>query len=163
VAPLQPTRLTIGLGLLLVVVLGVLSWIGYSSLRFRQRETPFVTAFVQDLSVRWSLEDVRPRLDARFLAQAQTARGRGELENFRRLGTLVAVRDLQTSKFLYNPAGSAGIFAFAGEFAQGTAGVRVTLVEKAGQARVLAIHIADVRYRAGVTDSGQPSGIPAGR
>jgi len=131
VPPAAPPPILVGLGALFLVVIAFVSWLGVSSNDFRKEQAPFVQKFVVDLSKRWDVADVRDRMSVSFIEQADTQPARELLNQFKRLGALKSVQDLELRSFMSMNGKRTGIFAFKGIFENGDGAVRVTITQDA--------------------------------
>jgi hypothetical protein len=139
----------IGLGVIFLGFLALFTWVGMSSRHFRQEQTPFVETFVTDLSKRWNIEDVQDRLDNAFIEQAGTPQAQQLLHQFKLLGALKSVHDLDLQRYVTNTQGRTGVFYFKGTFENGEAAVNVTIVQKDGAVRVSGFYLQGTRVRDG--------------
>jgi len=130
-------NILIGLGVLFLVVLALLSWVGVSSSHFRKEETPFVEKFVKDLSKRWDTADVYDRMTSDFIIQAGTPQAQQLLHQFKELGALKSVQDLELLGYKSFNTERSGVFSFKGTFENGTGVVQVTIVKKEGAVHVI--------------------------
>jgi hypothetical protein len=144
-------NILIGLGILFVVVLAFFAWIGASSSHFRKEQAPFVETFVTDLSKRWDIADVYGRMTNSFIQQASAPQAQQLLHQFKQLGALQSVYDLELRSYNSNNNERTGLFSFKGTFENGEALVSVTVVEKDGAARVLSFYLKATHMRAGAS------------
>ena len=142
-------NILIGLGVLFLVALALFAWVGVSSSQFRKEQAPFVERFVTDLSKRWDIADVSDRMANPFIEQASTPQARQLLHQFKELGALQSVQDLQLRSYLTNNNGQTGIFSFKGMFENGEGVVNVTIVKKDGVARVSGFYLKGTHTRDG--------------
>lgn len=134
-------NILVGLGVLFLAVLAFFAWIGVSSSQFRKAQAPFVETFVTDLSKRWDIADVYDRMANPFIEQAGTPQAQQLLHQFKQLGKLQSVHDLELRSYNTNNTGRTGLFSFKGTFENGEAVVNVTIVEKDGAVRVLSFYL----------------------
>ena len=144
-------NILIGLGGLFLVVLAVFAWIGVSSSQFRKEQAPFVETFVTDLSKRWDIADVYDRMANPFIEQAGTPQARQLLHQFRQLGALKSVHDLELRSYNSTNNGRTGLFFFKGTFENGDAVVDVTIIKKSGAVRVMGFYLKATHMRAGAS------------
>lgn len=130
-------NILIGLGALFLVVIVLISWIGMSSSQFRKEEAPFVEKFVMDLSKRWDIGDVRDRMTESFIEQAGTPQAQELLNQFKRLGALKSVHDLELRSYQTINSKKTAVFSFKATFESGDGLVTVTVVANDGVVRVL--------------------------
>jgi hypothetical protein len=112
-------KILIGLGVLFLVVIAFFAWIGVSSSQFRKEQTLFVETFVTDLSKRWDIADVHDRLANSFIEQVGTPQAQQLLHQFKQLGALQSVHDLELRSYNANNNGRTGLFSFKGTFENG--------------------------------------------
>lgn len=141
----------IGLGALFLVVVAFFTWVGVSSTQFRREQAPFVETFVTDLSKHWDIADVHDRLTEPFIEQVSTPRAQQLLHQFKELGALKSVQDLELRSYITNNKGQTGVFSFKGTFENGEAVVSVTIVEKDAAVRVLAFYLKGTHMRNAVS------------
>jgi hypothetical protein len=139
----------IGLGVLFVVIIALFAWAGVNSSQFRKEQTPFVETFVTDLSKTWEIADVYNRLANPFIEQVGTTQARQLLHQFKQLGALKSVHDLELRSYNFNNNGQTGVFLFKGTFENGEAVVNVTIVKKDGAVRVLCFYLKATQMREG--------------
>lgn len=142
-------NILIGLGVLFLVILALFAWVRVSSIQFRKEQAPFVEKFVTTLSKRWDIADVYDRMASPFVDQAGTPQAQQLLHQFKQLGALTSVHDLELRSYKSDKGGQTGLFSFKGEFENGEALVNVTIVEKDGGARVLGFYLKATRMRDG--------------
>lgn len=142
-------NILIGLGVLFLVVTALLAWIGVSSSQFRKEQTPFVETFVTDLSKRWDVADVYDRMANPFIEQVSTPQARQLLHQFKQLGMLESVHDLELRSYYSNNNERTGIFSFKGTFENGEGVVNVTVAKKDGAVRVLGFYLKAIHMREG--------------
>ena len=140
-------NILIGFGVLFVLVIAFISWIGVSSSHFRKAQTPFVETFFTDLSKHWDIADVYDRLEAPIIEQAETPHGQDLLRQFKKLGALRSVRDLELRSFKANNRTRTGSFSFKGAFENGEAVVNVIVVERDATVRVFGFSLRGVVMR----------------
>lgn len=142
-------KLLIGFGSVFLVLVVLFAWVGIQSVRFKREGSPFVKAYVTDLSRRWNVADVYDRSANEFIAQADSADGRRAIRSFRSLGTLTSIRDFELKNYSDGTWGHRGVFDFKAGFQNGEALVEVTVVEKSGTGtRVLAINLSSIQINA---------------
>ena len=141
----------IGLGVLFLVVVALFTWSGVSSSQFREEQAPFVEAFVIDLSKRWDIADVHGRMTNPFIEETSTPQAQQLLHQFKRLGALKSVRDLELRSYNTNNNTRTGLFSFKGTFENGEAVVNVTIVKKDGAVRVLGVYLRATDMRDGAS------------
>jgi len=144
-------NILIGLGVLFLVVIAFFAWIGASSSQFRKEQTLFVETFVTDLSKRWDIADVYDRLANPFTEQIRTPQAQQLLHQFKQLGALQSVHDLELRSYNANNNGRTGLLSFKGTFENGEAVVNVTIVKKGGAVRVLGFYLKAAHMRDGVS------------
>jgi hypothetical protein len=144
-------RILIGLGLLFLAVIALFVWVGVSGSQFRKEQTPFVERFVTDLSKRWDLADVNDRVATSFVEQARSAQAQQALHEFKPLGMLRSMSDLELRSYNANTKGTTGVFSFKGTFENGDAVVQVTLVKMDGGVRVLSLYLNAIHVRVGTS------------
>jgi hypothetical protein len=144
-------NILIGLGVLFLVVLAFFAWIGVSSSQFRKEQAPFVETFVTDLSKHWDIADVYDRMANPFIEQAGSPQAQQLLHQFKRLGALKSVRDLELRSYNTNNNTRTGLFSFKGTFENGEAVVNVTIVKKDGAVRVLGVYLRATDMRDGAS------------
>jgi hypothetical protein len=144
-------KILIGLGVLFLVVISFFAWIGVSSSQFRKEQTLFVETYVTDLSKRWDIADVHDRLENPFIEQASTPQAQQLLHQFKQLGALKSVHDIELRSYNANNNGRTGNFSFKGTFENGEAVVNVTIVKKNGAVRVLGFYLKPTHMRDGVS------------
>jgi hypothetical protein len=142
-------NILIGLGVLFLVVLALFAWVRMSSNQFRKEQAPFVESFVTDLSKRWDIADVHDRIANPFIEQVSTPQAQHLLHQFKQLGKLQSVHDLELRGYKSDNGARTGLFSFKGVFENGEALVNVTIVEKDGGARVLGFYLKATRMRDG--------------
>jgi hypothetical protein len=140
-------NILIGLGVLFLVVLAVFAWIGVSSSQFRKEQAPFVETFATDLSKRWDIADVYDRMANSFIQQASTPQARQLLRQFKQLGALKSVHDLELRSYNSNNTEQTGLFSFKGTFENGEAVVDVTITKKNGAVCVMSFYLKATRMR----------------
>jgi hypothetical protein len=140
-------KILIGLGVFFLVVIAFFTWLGVSSARFRTQEEPFVTAFVTDLSKRWEIKDVYDRLANPFVEQVSSAQGQQLLHQFKQLGALQSVRDLELRNYVSGTNGKTGSFTFKGTFENGDAVVNLTILKNGSAVRVLSLYLSGTQLR----------------
>jgi hypothetical protein len=143
-------KILIGLGVLFLVVIAFFTWVGVSSSQFRKEQSAFVETFVTDLSKRWNTADVYDRMSNSFIEQAGTPQAQQLLHQFKQLGALKSVRDLELRSYADNN-GQTGVFSFKGKFENGEAVVNVTIVKKDEAVRVVAFYLRATNIRAGAS------------
>jgi hypothetical protein len=144
-------NILIGLGVIFLVVLAFFAWIGVSSSQFRKEQTPFVETFVTDLSKHWDIADVYDRMANPFIEQAATPQAQQLLHQFKQLGALTSVHDLELRNYYSNNNGRIGLFSFKGTFENGEGVVNVTIVKKDGAVRVLGFYLKATHMRDGAS------------
>ena len=144
-------KILIGLGVFFLVVIAFFAWVGVSSSQFRKEQTLFVETFVTDLSKRWDIADVHDRLESRFIEQANTPQAQQLLHQFKQMGALKSVHDLELRSYNANNIGRTGNFSFKGTFENGEALVNVTIVKKDRAVRVLGFYLEATHMRDGVS------------
>jgi hypothetical protein len=144
-------NILIGLGALFLVVIAFFAWIGASSSQFRKEQTPFVETFVIDLSRRWDIADVYDRLANPFIEQISTPQAQQLLHQFKQLGALQSVQNLELRSYNANNNGRTGLFSFKGTFENGEGVVNVTIVKKDGAVRVLGFYLKATHIQNGVS------------
>jgi hypothetical protein len=142
-------NILVGLGVLFVVVIAFLAWIGVNSSQFRKEQAPFVETFVTDLSKRWDVADVYDRMANPFIEQVSTPQARQLLHQFKRLGALTSVHDLELRRYNSNNNGRTGLFSFKGTFENGEAVMNITIVKKDGAVRVVGFYLKATHMREG--------------
>jgi hypothetical protein len=142
-------NILIGLGAVFVVVIALLAWIGASSSQFRKEQAPFVETFVTDLSKRWNIADVYDRLANP--EQTDTPQARELLHQFKQLGALQSIHDLNLRSYITNNKGRTGLFSLKGTFENGEAIVTVTIVKNEGAVRVLGFYLKTTHMGNGVS------------
>jgi hypothetical protein len=142
-------NILIGLGVLFLVVFALFAWVRVSSNQFRKEQAPFVESFVTDLSKRWDIADVHDRIANIFIEQVSTPQAQHLLHQFKRLGKLQSVHDLELRGYKSDNGGRTGLFSFKAAFENGEALMNVTIVEKDGEARVLGFYLKATRMRDG--------------
>jgi hypothetical protein len=140
-------KVLISLGGIFVAVFALFVWLGMGSAHFRTEQEPFVRTFVSDLSKRWVVSDVYDRLANPFIEQAGTVQGKQLLQQFKQLGALKAVRDVELRNYNLSFHGQTGIFTFKGTFEHGEAIVDVTIIKKDAAVRVLGIYITSTHMQ----------------
>jgi hypothetical protein len=144
-------KIFIGLGSLFLLLIALFAWLGIQSVRFRSQETPFVKAYVTDLSRRWNVADVYSRSANALINQANSAQGRRAIESFKALGALTAIHDFELQNYSAGTWGHRGVFDFKADFENGKALVQVIVVDKDGaNPQVLAFHLESVEMSPGV-------------
>jgi hypothetical protein len=138
-------KLLIGLGGLSLVLIGLTVLLGGGSMWFKSQQAPFVRAFVTDLSQRWALADVQDRLAGEFVQQAATAQGQRLLKEFRQLGPIRTMSELELRTYNVSPRTQTGVFSLKATFAHGEAVVSVTIVRRDRQTRVLSLFMTGTR------------------
>jgi hypothetical protein len=144
-------NILIGLGALFLVVLALFAWVRVSSSQFRNDQAPFVETFVTDLSKRWDIADVYDRMANSFIEQAGTPQAQRLLHQFKQLGSLTSVHDLELRSYNSNNNEQTGLFSFNGTFENGEAVVNVTIVKKDGTVHVLGVYLKATQMRNGVS------------
>ena len=139
----------IGLGALFIMVIALLAWVGVSGSQFRKEQAPFVETFVADLSKRWDIADVHDRLANPLIEQASTPQTQQLLHQFKQLGALKSVHDLELRAYKTYNNGRTGLFSFKGTFENGEAVVNVTIIKKDGAVRVLSFYLKGTHTRDG--------------
>jgi hypothetical protein len=124
-------------GLLIALAIGV----AISATHFKAEQTPFVTAYVTDLSRRWDLADVYDRSTNSFLKQATSAPGQAFLHRASDLGALQSVQDMEMRNYTVGNGGAAAVFSFKGIFDNAETIVTVTVVKRSGLVRVETLHL----------------------
>lgn len=114
-------NILIGFGVLFLLILVLVGWVGVRSSQFRTEEAPFVQTFVTDLSKRWDIADVYDRSENTFIEQATTPQAQQLLHQFKQLGPLKSVHDLELRNYISNNRGRTGLFSFKGTFENGEA------------------------------------------
>ena len=142
-------NILIGLGALFLVVLFLFAWVRGSSNQFRKEQAPFVESFVTDLSKRWDIADVHDRLANPLIEQAGTPQTQQLLHQFKQLGALKSVHDLELRAYKSYNDGRTGLFSFKGTFENGEAVVNVTIVKKDDAVRVLGFYLKGTHTRNG--------------
>jgi len=139
-------RILIGFGSFFLVLIALFAWLGMESVRFRREETPFVKAYVTDLSRHWDVADVYDRSDNELITQASSADGRRTIQRFSSLGSLTSIDDFQLKNYSDGTWGSRGVFDFKAAFENGEALVEVTVVKHGGAGtRVLGINLSSIQ------------------
>lgn len=139
----------ISLGVLFLVVIALFAWSGMSSSQFRKEQTPFVETFVTDLSKRWDIADVHDRMANPFIEETSTPQAQHLLHQFKQLGMLKSMHDLELRSYYSNNNERTGIFSFKGIFENGEAVVNVTIAKKDGAVRVLGFYLKATSMRDG--------------
>ncbi len=142
-------NILIALGVLFLLIATFFTWVGFSSNQFRKEQTPFVETFVTDLSKRWDIADVYDRLANPFIEQVGTPQARELLRQFKQLGALKSVRDVELRSYVTNTAGRTGNFSFKGTFENGEALVNLTIIKKDDAVRVLGLYLKPTHMRNG--------------
>ena len=142
-------RILIGLGVLFLVVIAFFAWVGATSSQFRKEQTPFVETFVTDLSKRWDPADVCDRMANTFIEQTGTPQAQQLLHQFKQLGALKSVRDLELRSYSVNTNGQTGVLSFKGTFENGEGIINITIVKKDGAVRVLGFYLNATHMRDG--------------
>jgi hypothetical protein len=142
-------NILIGLGVIFLVVLALFAWVKVSSNQFRKDQAPFVESFVTDLSKRWDISDVHDRIAGSFIEQVSTPQAQHLLHQFKQLGKLQSVRDLELRGYKSDNSGRTGLFSFKGIFENGEAVVKVTIVNKDGAVRVMGFYLKATSMRDG--------------
>jgi len=143
-------KILIGLGSVFLILIAVFAWLGVQSARFKRAETPFIKAYVTDLSRRWNVADVYDRSTNEFLAQADSPEGQRVIDRFKPLGTLTSIHDFELKNFSDGTWGRRGVFDFKASFQNGEALVEVTVIDKGrGGAQVLGIHLDGIQMNPG--------------
>ena len=130
-------NILIGLGVFFLVVLALFAWVGMSSRQFRKEEAPFVEKFVTDLSKHWDTADVNDRMTSSFIVQAGTPQAQQLLHQFKQLGALKSVQDLELRSYRSFNTEQTGLFSFKGTFENGAGVVNLTIVKKDGAVHVI--------------------------
>jgi hypothetical protein len=104
----------IGFGVLFLRIIALLAWVEVSSTQFRKERAPFVETFVADLSKRWDIADVYDRMANPFTEQVSAPQARQLLHQFKQLGALKSVHDLELRSYYTNSNGRTGLFPFKG-------------------------------------------------
>jgi len=143
-------KILIGFGSVFLILIALFAWVGIQSVRFRSQETPFVKAYVADLSRHWNVADVYDRSDNAFITQANSMAGRRTIESFKALGPLTAIHDLVLQNYVAGTSGDRGVFNFKADFENGNALVQVVVIDKGGaNPRVLGFRLDSVRISSG--------------
>jgi hypothetical protein len=143
-------NILIGLGSLFLVIIALVAWTQVSSREFRNEQAPFVETFVTDLSRRWDLADVHDRLADSYIKQASTPQVQQLLHQFKQLGALKSVHDLELRSYSAINNRQIGNFSFKGIFENGEAVVNVAIAKKAGPVRVLGFYFKATYMRVGI-------------
>jgi hypothetical protein len=138
-------KLLAGLGVLLLAVIALSALLGGGSVRFKSQQEPFVRNFLTDLSRHWVLAEVQDRLASEFVEQAGTAQGQRLLREFRQLGPIRTIRDVELHTYAVNPKAQTGVFSLKATFANGEAEVSVTVVRRERATRVLSLYMTGRR------------------
>jgi hypothetical protein len=133
-------NILIGLGSLfgLLIVFAIVT--GISSARFKSEQTAFVTKYATDLSRRWELADVYDRPSNSLIEQAATPQGQQAMQQFRALGALRSVKDVDLRNYMMGSPGTTAAFALKGTFDNEKALVTVTVLKNSGAVRVQGFH-----------------------
>jgi hypothetical protein len=140
-------NILVGLGALFLLILVFFAWIGASSRYFSKEQAAFVEEFVTALSKRWVIADVRDHLADSFVAEAGTPQAQQLLNQFKRLGKLQSVHELELRSYSSTSNGQTGLFSFKGTFEYGEAVVDVTIIKKNGEVRVLSFYLNATQVR----------------
>jgi hypothetical protein len=140
-----------GLGVLLLVVVALFTWIGAASSQFRKEQSAFVETFVADLSKHWDVADVHDRLSNTLLEQTNTPQVQQLLQEFSRLGALKSARDIELQRYFTSTDGRTGYFSLTGTFENGEAVVHVTLFKKDGAVHVIGFFLKGSHMHTGAS------------
>jgi hypothetical protein len=132
------------LGLLVVILIGLAVFTGYSSEAFKQENAPFVESYVRDFSQNWSLSDVEGRSTNEFLTQIATPQGKAAIRAFRTFGRLEAISDLEMPRYFSGTNGTSAVFQFKGRFSNGSAVVEIEVMQHGGKVRVQRIRLTPI-------------------
>jgi hypothetical protein len=138
-----------GLGVLFLVAVALFTWVGASSRQFRQEQSAFVETFLRDFSTHWDVADVRDRLSDTLAEQTSTTQGQQLLREFKQLGALKSVRDLELQRYFAGTNGRTGYFSLNGTFENGEAVVHVSITKKDGAVHVIGFYLKGTHARTG--------------
>jgi hypothetical protein len=145
-------KIFIGLGSLFLVLVALFVWLGFESLRFKHEETPFVTAYLNDLSRHWQIADVYDRSANELISQVDSTEGRRTMQRFKPLGSLTTIHDFELNNYSHGTWGRRGVFDFKAGFQNGEALVEVTVLDKGGTgARVVRVYLTGIQMNPTVT------------
>lgn len=145
-------KILLGLGVLFLVIIACVTWLGTAGRQFRIEQTPFVETFVTDLSKHWDTAEVRDRLADNLIEDARTPDALQFFQQMKQqLGELRSARDFAMQAYKFDAAGRTGTVAFKGTFDNGEAEVEVTIRKKDSTVRVIGFNITDVHMREGVS------------
>jgi hypothetical protein len=140
-------NILIGFGVLFLVGIALFAWVGVSSSQFRKEQAAFVGTFVTDLSKRWDTADVHDRLADSLIEQASSPQTQSLMHQFKELGRLRSVHDLELKSYVSTNKGQRGTFSFKGAFENGEGVVDVTIIKKDGAVRVSGFRLNGIHTR----------------
>lgn len=134
-------RVLFGIGVALLALYAFTHWLNSSSTRFAQAQSAFINQFVSDLSQRWDLADVTDRVGGALALQADNADGQRRLAQFKPLGSLRSISQLQLQRYALSDDATSGVFWLRAQFTHGGAQIQITLTERHDTVRVESLYL----------------------
>lgn len=134
-------RVLFGLGAAVLALYALTSWLGSSSMRFASAQSVFINQFLSDLSQRWELTDVEDRVSGPLARQAGSPEGQRELTQFRPLGALRLISELQLQRYALSDDDRTGVFSARAQFAHGGAHIQIIVTQHHNAVRVESLQL----------------------
>jgi len=137
-------KIFIGLGIIFMVLIVMLGLVVLRSSEFKKENTEFVKQFMTQFADNWEVNDVQHMLSNEFIDQITTPGGRAAVMEFRKLGKLIDIQDIELNNFNTfwgTNSHKRGVFVFKAQFENGNALATLTLVVNENGRRVHALNL----------------------
>ncbi len=134
----------IGLGVVFVLLVAFVSYVAVQSGKFEKEHAPFVRTFMAEFSKDWDVSAVEHSLTPEFIGQIGTPAGRDAIRQFRQLGRLKEITELDLDHFTTHAGINSykyGVFVLRAEFENAAAMITLSLVVDEKGARVEGLRI----------------------
>jgi len=134
----------IGFGIIFVLLVAFISYVAVQSGKFEKEHAPFVKSFMAEFSKDWDVSAVEHLLTPEFIDQIDTSSGREAMRQFRQLGRLKEITELNLDHFSTHAGTNSykyGVFVLRAEFEHATTMITLSLVVDENGARVEGLRI----------------------
>jgi hypothetical protein len=137
-------KIFIGLGIIFTILIVIFGLVVLKSWDFKKDNTEFVKQFMTQFADNWEMNDVQHMLTNEFIDQITTPGGRAAVMEFRKLGKLVDILDIELNNFNTfwgTNSQQRGVFVFKAQFENGNALATLTLIVNDNGRRVDSLNL----------------------
>ena len=130
-----------GLGAIFLLILAGVFYLFNTTDNFKDENAVFVEQFLYKYSERWETSDVRDMLSKEFLSSLNTGDSRRAITNFKSLGKLRKISEIEMTSYNAMNSETTGTFVLKAKFENSITAVTVSVRKDERGLRILSLNI----------------------